>query len=254
MINAGFFCFYRQAMSILCISQARMTSTRLPGKVLKSVMGRILLDYHVSRLKQSKHIDHLIIATTTNDTDDPIAAFCEEQGVECFRGCEDDVLSRYIGAAKAHNPDIVIRVTSDCPLIDPNIIDQVIEYYQNSDSDYVNLDGEAYPRGLDVEVFSYDALKQADEQGKETYHREHVTPYIYLNPDQFKCGTYSQGGQGSDYRWCVDEPADFELIKKMLTALNGRDGFSWTECVDLMAQNPDWTKINSNVHQKSLDE
>ena len=242
--------------SILCISQARMTSTRLPGKILKTVCGRPLLDYHVSRLLQCRVIGRLVIATTVNATDDPVEKFCHEKNISCVRGSENDVLARYYQAVQAYPADIIVRVTSDCPLIDPVLVDQVITYYLDYRDryDYVNLHRGDFPRGLDVEVFSFQALEKAYFQGREAHHREHVTPYIYRKESEFRCATFPSQETSGHHRWCVDEPADFELVSHILTAFGGRDDFSWKDCLALFEHHPEWVKINSMVRQKALKE
>ncbi len=242
--------------NILCISQARMTSTRLPGKILKTVCGRTLLDYHVSRLQQSKLIDRLVIATTENLTDDPVEYYCVAKKIACVRGSEDDVLSRYAQALQEYPADIIVRVTSDCPLIDPVLLDQVIRYYLDHRDryDYVTLADADYPRGLDVEVFSRNSLETAHAEAKASHEREHVTPYIYGEGSPFRCATFPSREKSGHHRWCVDEPADFDLISKILTSFAGRDDFSWQECLALVAGNPDWFALNSDVKQKTLPE
>jgi len=241
---------------VICISQARMTSSRLPGKILREVCGRSLLDYHVSRLRASQEIDILIIATTVNSTDDVIENYCTEKNVGCVRGCEDDVLSRYYQAMKGQNADIIVRVTSDCPLIDPMLVDHLITYFKahRDQYDYVTFGRENFPRGLDAEVFSREALESAYHLGQEDFQREHVTPYIYRDKSQFRCGIYPSQDVSGHHRWCVDEPRDFELIEKMLSALDGTDDFTWQDCRALFDVNPEWFDINSAVNQKKLGE
>lgn len=242
--------------SVICISQARMTSTRLPGKILKTVCGRTLLDYHVSRLLRSQAIDRFVIATTVNSTDDPVEKFCRDKGISCVRGSEDDVLARYYQAVKEYPADIIVRVTSDCPLIDPVLVDQVISYFlkYQDQYDYVSLGNGHFPRGLGVEVFSFEALEKAYTQGHETHQREHVTPYIYREGSEFRCGTFPSHEKSGHHRWCVDEPADFELVSNILTTFEGRDDFSWRDCLALFDKNPEWLNINSMVRQKTLTE
>lgn len=241
---------------ILCISQARMTSTRLPGKVLKTVCGRTLLDYHVSRIGQSQIIDRLVLATTVNNTDDPLEEFCRIRDISCVRGSEDDVLSRYFKAVEAFPADIIVRVTSDCPLIDPVLLDQVVRFFtrHRDQFDYISLGEGHFPRGLDVEVFSCAALEKAHHLAQESHQREHVTPYIYRPGSEFRCGTLPSTEKSGHHRWCVDEPADFELVSNILTAFGGRDDFSWQDCLALFDKNPQWVKINRKVRQKTLAE
>ncbi len=242
--------------NILCISQARMTSTRLPGKILKQVCGRTLLDFHVSRLLKSRAINRLVLATTSNAADDPIEKFCIDADIDCIRGPEDDVLARYYQVLQEYPADIIVRVTSDCPLIDSGLMDQVIQYYRgHSDRyDYITLGPTNFPRGLDVEVFSARALERAYFHGHEAHQREHVTPYIYRENSEFNCGIFPSDHRLGHHRWCVDEPEDFDLITKILTAFQGKDNFSWQECLTYLDNNPDWMTINSAIKQKSLKE
>lgn len=229
-----------------------MTSTRLPGKILATVCGRTLLDYHVSRLLQSRAIDKLVIATTVNKTDDPVEEYCQTKGIACVRGSENDVLARYYQAAQKYPTDIIVRVTSDCPLIDPILVDQVIKYFitQKNDYDYISLGSENFPRGLDVEVFYASALKTAHRLAVEPHEREHVTPYIYRPNSEFNCGVFPSGETCGDHRWCVDEPADLELISNILSAFDGRDDFTWQDCLALFDSHPEWYNINWAVKQK----
>ena len=191
-------------MKTVIIVQARMTSTRLPGKVLKRVLDKPLLEYQIERLRRAKLADKIVIATTVNDTDQPIIEMCNSLSVSYFLGSEEDVLSRYYGAAKEHYADVVVRVTSDCPLIDPQIIDKVINFYlENSDKyDYVsNCLKRTYPRGMDTEVFSFKALQEAFLSATAHPDREHVTPFIYRHPELYRVGDVAYSENQSSYRW-----------------------------------------------------
>lgn len=233
-----------------------MTSTRLPGKVLKTVCGRTLLDYHASRLLRSQTIGQLVIATTVNPADDRIEQYCRRKDIACVRGSDADVLGRYYLAAKKYPADVIVRVTSDCPLIDPVLVDQVVGYFLNhrDQFDYVNMGAGDYPRGLDVEVFSFAALEKSQIQGQEYHQREHVTPYICRSGSEFRCGTFPSQEKSGHHRWCVDVPEDFDLVANILTAFEGRDDFSWQECLTLVDKNPDWFALNSSVRQKMFTE
>ena len=242
---------------VICVSQARMTSTRLPGKVLREVLGRPLLHYHLSRLQRARHIDRLVVATTVNATDDPIVEFCNGMGISVFRGDEHDVLSRYVGAVEAFGDgaEIVVRVTSDCPLIDPAIVDATIEAYVagQPEMDYVAVDNSRFPRGLDAEVFRRSALMEAACEGVAAAEREHVTPFIYRRPERFACGKYPSPGDFGHHRWCVDEPADFELIRRIIEVLAPvKPEFDWRDCLALLEENPEWSALNAEVEQKHL--
>lgn len=241
-------------MRIFIIVQARMGSTRLPGKIFKEVEGKSLLSYQIERLKRVHHISGIIIATTENPQDDLIVKFCKEAGVLFFRGNEEDVLDRYYRAAKAFSADVIIRITSDCPLIDPEIIDAILNFYiENYPSyDYVsNAIERTFPRGLDVEVFSFACLKKAACEAKLLYEREHVTPYFRFNPDFFRLGNFTQQPNESHHRWTLDTVEDFNLIAKIIQALYPANPyFNQHDILNLIAKNPEWLKINAHVEQK----
>lgn len=243
-------------MKTVIIIQARMTSTRLPGKVLREVLGKPLLAYQVERLRRVKLADGIVLATTTNPTDEPLAVFAQQEGLPCFRGEELDVLGRYYGAAQMVQARTVVRVTSDCPLIDPDIIDQVIRNYQeHPEVAYVsNTLQRSFPRGLDVECFSFEALQEAWQEAKEPYEREHVTPYLYQQ-ERFKTLGMVSPADYSQHRWTVDTPEDFELIRLLLEAIYPQQPqFSWQDILRLQEQHPQWREINAHVEQKKLTE
>ncbi len=243
-------------MKTVIIVQARMTSTRLPGKILKTVLERPLLEYQIERLRRVKLADEIVIATTVNDTDVPIVELCERLQVPFFRGSEEDVLERYYLAAKEHNADAVVRITSDCPLIDPYIIDSVIGYFvDNQDQyDYVsNIYTRTYPRGMDTEVFTFKALEEACQEATKYSDREHVTEFIYLQPDRYKIGNISNSEDHSHHRWTVDTIEDFTLIKNLIEAIyptNPR--FTMNDVLQVMDKNPDWYQINADIKQKEI--
>ena len=241
-------------MKTVIIVQARMTSTRLPGKVLKRVLNKPLLEYQIERLKRVKLADEIVVATTVNDTDRPIIELCDCLSVPYFRGSEEDVLARYHGAAKEHYADLVVRVTSDCPLIDPQVIDKVIDFYiENTDKyDYVsNCLKRTYPRGMDTEVFSLKALHEAFVEATAQPDREHVTPFIHRHPERYRLGNIVYSENQSSHRWTVDTPEDFELIKRILEAIYHQvPEFCFEDCLNLLQQYPDWSNINAHIKQK----
>lgn len=241
-------------MKTVIINQARMTSTRLPGKVLKTVMGKPLLEYQIERLKRVKGADELVVATTVNASDEPIVELCRKLGVPYYRGSEEDVLSRYYGAAVEHRADTIVRVTSDCPLIDPAVIDLVIQAYaQDAGSyDYVsNTLKRTYPRGMDTEVFSFSALKEAFSCAVLPGEREHVTLYIYKNPQKFRLHNVKYVRDESRHRWTVDTAEDFQLIEIMLSEIYPRNPlFTLEDCLKLVQDRPELIEINRHVKQK----
>ncbi|HIK32263.1 MAG TPA: glycosyltransferase family protein [Oscillatoriales cyanobacterium M4454_W2019_049] len=243
-------------MKIVIIVQARMTSTRLPGKVLKQVLGKPLLEYQIERLHRVQLADEIVIATTTKATDDPIVELCDRLSIPYFRGSEEDVLARYHGAAKAHQADVIVRVTSDCPLIDPQAIDRVIQSYIDDRYDYVsNCIERTYPRGMDTEVFSFKALNEAFLEATAKPDREHVTPFIHRQPDRYKLGSVLYNQNCSQHRWTVDTPEDFALIQKILESLYPQNPeFSLEDCLELFDRYPEWSKINAHIEQKQYGE
>ncbi|OEF98877.1 acylneuraminate cytidylyltransferase [Vulcanibacillus modesticaldus] len=244
-------------MKIVAIIQARMNSTRLPGKVLKSVLNKPLLEYQIERIKRSKLLDEIVIATTVKEVDLPIIALSKRLGIIYFRGLEADVLARYYGAAKKFQADIIVRLTSDCPIIDPQIIDRVIEYYllHQNVYDYVsNILKRSYPRGMDTEVFSFESLEKAHFQATKPFEREHVTPFIYKHPELFGLGNVASKEDLSQYRLTVDTPEDFQLIKRIIEHLYPLDqNFTLFDVIKLLDKIPELAQINMGVKQKDLD-
>jgi len=240
----------------IIINQARMTSTRLPGKVMKEVLGKPLLEYQFERLQRVKEADELIIATTNNDSDQPIVELCKRLGIAYYCGSEEDVLSRYYEAATQLGADVIVRVTSDCPLIDPSIVDRVIKLYKDKrdNYDYVsNTLTRSYPRGMDTEVFSYKVLEEAFINAKEKPEREHVTPYICWQPERYRLGNVSHHEDQSRHRWTVDQIEDFLLIENIIKALYpDKPHFNMTDVLDILKENPEWLKLNAEVEQKTF--
>ncbi|MBP2230501.1 spore coat polysaccharide biosynthesis protein SpsF [Azospirillum agricola] len=249
---------------IVAISQARMTSTRLPGKVLLEAAGKPLLVHHLERLRRTPGLDAVMLATTVNATDDPLVACAGALGVPVFRGDEQDVLGRFAGAAALAGADIVVRVTSDCPLIDPDLIGALVAAFlkgreETPPIDYRSIDVTLHPRGLDAEILTRAALDEAARLATDPDEREHVTPYVYRRPDRFRLGVPlapaggSHGGSHGGYRWCVDEAADYDLVRRLLERLypvNPR--FGWQDCCKILAEHPDWMDINRSIRQKTL--
>lgn len=243
-------------MNTVIIVQARMTSTRLPGKVLKEVNGKPLLEYLVERLQRVNQADNIIIATTENRTDEPIIKVCDRLEVDYFRGSEEDVLARYYFAAKKYNAKHIVRITSDCPVIDPVVIDEVIRIYHSKNYDAVaNGLIRTFPRGMDTEVFSFQCLEDAYFHADKPYEREHVTPYIYEHKEKYSIHNYPYPFDYSKYRWTVDTEEDFDLIKKIIESLyNNKPKFTLEDCIQLLKENPEWSKINAHIEQKKLGE
>jgi spore coat polysaccharide biosynthesis protein SpsF len=243
-------------MRIEAFIQARMGSTRLPGKVLKKVLGRPLLDFLVERLRQSKEIDEIVILTSDQRQDDQIVHFCQEKNLCCYRGSEDDVLDRYYQAALERAPEGIVRITADCPLIDPEVVDQVVRVFRQNDLtiDYVsNTLERTFPRGLDVEVFSSKAIEQAFQKADRQEEREHVTLYLYRHPEQFHLMNVSHDPSLGHYRWTVDTPEDFALVRLILEHLYPKKPqFRLKDVLQLLNEHRDWNELNAHIEQKKL--
>jgi|SRR3989344_3228689 len=204
-------------MKILCIIQARSSSTRLPGKVLREIKGKPMLWYVVDRLKKTKAIDKIVVATSDHKDDDVIEKYCQNEKIDCFRGSLEDVLSRYVNCAKKYSGyDTIIRITADCPLIDPKVVDLLIKTFSREKVDYAsNVLKETYPDGIDAEIFTRESILISDKEAKLGSEREHVTLYIRNNP-KFKKINIENKTDMSKYRLTVDNPEDFEVISFLI--------------------------------------
>lgn len=245
-------------MKIEIYAQARMTSTRLPGKVMMPVRSKPLLYYFLERLKRVRGASAVVVLTTTQPTDDVIVESCRIQRVPYFRGPEEDVLARYYQAALERKPDAIVRVTSDCPLIDPAVVDRVIDTYRvhYPQFDYVaNALQRTYPRGMEVEIFSFKALEQAYQEASTPGEREHVTPYLYRHPERFRLHNVASPLDLSRYRWTVDTIEDFYLIQQILEALYPtHPNFTLEDLDQLLQKHPEWSAINAHIQQKPLND
>ncbi|MDD1667146.1 MAG: glycosyltransferase family protein [Methanomicrobiales archaeon] len=243
-------------MKTAAIIEARMTSTRLPGKVLFPVLGRPLLAHLVERLERAGTLDAIIVATTVNAADDPIADLAEELPVGCFRGSELDVLDRVLRAAEAGRVDTIVEVTGDCPLIDPAIVDRVVETYQAGSADYVsNTLERTFPRGMDTQVFSRAVLSEVSRLTADPVDHEHVSLYIYEHPERFSLRNVGSGlppGCG-DLRLTLDTPEDFTLIRTIFEELCPvKKDFGLGDILELFRRRPELPLINRHVMQKKV--
>lgn len=236
--------------------QARMQSTRLPGKVLKTVLNRPLLKFLVERVQQCREIDEIVILTTDQPADDLLVNFCEENRLANFRGSEEDLLDRYYQASLLWPSEGIVRITSDCPLIDPEIVDQAVSVFRQHYPafDYVsNSMKRTFPRGLDVEVFSHQALEKAFFSALKPEEREHVTVYLYRHPEIFRLKNLVHSPSLCHHRWTVDTAEDFELIRLILEhcyPLN--PAFRLKDILKILNENPSWNEINRHIQQKKL--
>ena len=241
-------------MRVVAIIQARMGSTRLPGKVLLDLAGEPVLARVVNRTQRATTLDEIVIATTTESRDEAIVELCSSRGLAHVRGSEDDVLDRYYEAARKYDADIVVRITSDCPLIEPEIIDLVVqELLKDGSLDYVSntLPPRTFPRGIDVEAMTFKTLKRAWQEDKNPAWREHVTPYIYRTPEKFRLKAVTNEKDLSHMRWTIDTWEDLEFVRRIYIHF-GHDQFSWHEVLDLLKEHPEWVEINKSVKQKEV--
>jgi spore coat polysaccharide biosynthesis protein SpsF len=238
-------------MTTLAIVQARTGSTRLPGKVLLPLLGEPVLVHVMRRVARARSLDGVVLATTIEAGDDPIEQLASIEGWPLVRGSEQDLLDRYLQAARTHTADVVVRITSDCPLIDPGLIDRVVGVLRERGADYASntLPPRTYPRGLDVEAMTIAALETAGQEDRDPASREHATPYLYRNPDRFRLEAVRGEADLSAHRWTLDTPEDLALIERIYDAM-GRDDFAWAEVLTLLEAHPEWSELNRNVRQK----
>lgn len=257
---------------VVAIIQGRMSSSRLPGKILADIAGQPMLQRVFMRTSRSVTVSQTVFATTTDPSDDPVAEYCEFSGIPFTRGSLFDVLDRYYQTAKQAKADVVVRITADCPVIDPALIDDVVTTLLEDDYDFVcnRLPPpyhRTYPIGLDVEACTFKALEQAWKEANEPHHREHVMPYLYegveltsvsrqlqtgISPRGFRIALLNHTTDFGDYRWTVDTPEDLEFIRQVYARFDGRDDFSWKEVLDLVHNEPELMKINAGVKHKTL--
>jgi spore coat polysaccharide biosynthesis protein SpsF len=257
---------------IVAIIQGRMSSSRLPGKILADIAGQPMLTRVFTRTSRARTLDEVIFATTTDSSDDPVAQYCDFSGIPFSRGSLFDVLDRYYQTASQAKADVVVRITADCPVIDPDLIDDAVNTLLEDEFDFVcnRLPPpwtRTYPIGLDVEACAFKVLKKAWKEAKEPQHREHAMPYFYegvkltrhsrtletgISPRGFNVALLHHTSDFGDYRWTVDTPEDLEFIRQVYSRFNGRDDFSWKEVLDLVHDEPELMKINAGVEHKTL--
>jgi len=232
-----------------------MGSTRLPGKVMLDVCGQTVLARVVQRVRRSRLAGDVVIATTTKSSDDVVVEECTRLGAEVFRGSESDVLDRHYNAANHFHADAVVRICSDCPLIDPEIIDQTIQSFLDAQADYAsNALERTYPRGLDTEVLTWQALERCWREARAFYQRSHVTPYIYENPDQFRIVRVRGRKDYSHCRWTLDTAEDLAFIRAVYERMEDKDGFSWRDVLSVLDEEPELMELNQHILQKVLQE
>jgi len=257
---------------VVAIIQGRMSSSRLPGKILADIAGQPMLTRVFTRTSRAKTLNEVIFATTTDASDDPVAEYCDFSGIPFTRGSLFDVLDRYYQTAKQAKADVVVRITADCPVIDPDLIDDVVKAVTTDKFDFAcnRLPPpfqRTYPIGLDVEVCPFNLLEKAWKESTETFHREHVMPYFYegveltresrtletgVSPRGFKVALLDHTTDFGDYRWTVDTPEDLDFMRQVYSHFDGRDDFTWKEVLDLVHDEPKLMEINAGVKHNTL--
>jgi spore coat polysaccharide biosynthesis protein SpsF len=232
---------------VLAILQARVSSTRLPRKVLKPILGRPMLLHQLDRVRRARTLDALVVATSTDPGDDAIEELCATAGIACFRGSLEDVLDRFYRAALPYRPQHVVRLTGDCPLADPEVIDRVVNVCRAESLDYAGAEP-SFPDGLDVEVMRFSVLEEAWRQATRPSDREHVTQFINRQPDRFRIRGVANDVDLSHLRWTVDEPEDFELVTRIYEALYpANPAFTTRNILDLLARQPALATLNQGI-------
>lgn len=258
----------------LAIVQARMSSSRLPGKVLLDIAGRPMLGHVIERTRRAATVDTVMVATTSDSSDDAVEAYCRLQGYACFRGSVYDVLDRYYQAARLIQPDLIVRITADCPVIDPQVVDRTVCAFQGLEDgcgprrlqdgkrkaaprpyDFAANRlpppwGRTYPIGLDTEVTTFSNLELAWKQATQPHQREHVMPFFYEQPERFRILLVNHPVDYGSLRWTVDTHEDLELLRRIFAHFPGRDDFTWLEVLDLIQNEPALSAINASVQHK----
>lgn len=248
-----------QMTKTVAIIQGRMSSSRLPGKVLQEIMGHPMLYWVVERARRAKLLDQVVVATTLDPSDDPIEDFCVAYGYPVYRGNLYDVLDRYYQAALQNQADVIVRLTADCPLIDPDVIDLTLKEFFRAEADFAANRlpppwKRTFPIGLDTEVCSFQALEKAWIEADQPYQREHVMPYLYEKEGRFRVQVVNHEPDYGTYRWTVDTPQDMELIRQIFPRLPQAGFFSWKDVLELEAREPELFKINAGVHHKTVQD
>lgn len=242
---------------VVATIEARMGSSRLPGKVLMTALGEPMLMHLVRRLRTVPSIDNVIIATTCNSKDQPIVDFAQTAGVSCFRGSEDDVLARVIGAAESDGAEVLVEITGDCPVIDPDLVEQTIRMFFHHDVDYVsNCVVRSYPDGMDAQVMTVAALKDSARMTTDPLDREHVSRYIWQHPDRFRLAhlVAPPSLHWPELGLTLDEQGDYLLLKRLIETLGATNPlFSCADMIHLLKANPAWLAMNSDVVRKGAD-
>ncbi len=236
-------------MSVLCVLQARVSSSRLPGKVLMPLVGEPMLARQLERIRRAKRLDALTVATSDQPSDDGISALCANLGVDCFRGDLDDVLDRFYRAAVPYRPDHVVRLTGDCPLTDPALLDALVDLHTSGGYDYSsNVHPRTYPDGLDAEIFTFDLLEWAWREATSPAERSHVTPFMYESATGIRQGSQQDGEDRAHLRWTVDYREDYEFVRRVFEALYVRNpAFDTDDVYELLRSHPEIAAVNAHL-------
>lgn len=236
-------------MTVLGVLQARASSSRLPGKVLMPILGEPMLTRQLERIGRANRLDAITVATSDQPSDDPIATLCAKQGVDCYRGDLDDVLGRFHGAATARGAQHVVRLTGDCPLIDPELIDALVELHTSGGYDYSsNVHPRTYPDGLDAEIFTVELLERAHGEARSPEERAHVTPFMYETAAGVRLGSLVDVEDRSHLRWTVDYPEDYEFVRRVFEALYVHDpAFGTDDVHELVRTHPEIAALNAHL-------
>jgi spore coat polysaccharide biosynthesis protein SpsF len=261
----------------VAIIQGRMSSSRLPGKVLLDIAGKPMIEHVIERTRRARTLDAVTVATTTDPSDDPIAAFAVSLGIPYTRGSLHDVLDRYYQAAKTHEADVIVRITADCPVIDPDVIDQTVKLVTDHSSLITDFScnrlpppfTRSFPIGLDVEICTFAALERAWKESTETFHREHVMPYLYegthlasrtlhlaegVSPRGFHIAQLNHNPDYGSLRWTVDTPEDLIFIREIFARLKDRSHFTWYDVLEIVQKEPQLAQINAEIRHKTMTE
>lgn len=269
-------------MQTIAIIQARMGSSRLPGKVLLDLAGKSMIQHVIERAQRAQTVDSVLVATTTDPSDDPVAAFAASLGISCYRGSLHDGLDRYYQAARPLQPDVIVRITADCPLIDPALIDQTVQLMTDNGSLITDFAcnrlpppfTRSFPIGLDVEVCAFDALERAWRESDEPFHREHVMPFLYENvtlssprlitdncllstgvsPRGFRIVQLHHNPDYGQLRWTVDTPEDLAFMRELFHRLGNKTNFTWYDVLEIVQKEPELSQINATVRHKTMTE
>ena len=233
-------------MKVVAIVQARMGSTRFPNKVMKPINGIPMIELLLTRLSRSQAIDQIVLATSVDPRNQPLIEHVSQLGFACEQGSENDVLERFVQAAEKHDANIVVRISGDCPLVDPKLVDECVDYFLEGKLDYlINSVPPTYPDGLDVEVVSLSALQRANLESENSYDHEHVTPYIRA-AGNFKTDCFQNDEDLSRFRWTVDEPQDLEAINNIFKHFAPEIHFGWKEVLNLQQKQPEMFEANKH--------